>query len=154
MAGERRYMNRINGWAQIIAGATSNPDETKHLEPGVIRLQELHTRVSTLSAQQAALTTTKQESTKELRRLIREGDALADFLRTGARAHFGADSEKMIQFGMQPFRGRKLSPEAKARAEARAEARAAAKAKAKAKKPKAAEASAPEAETSAADTVE
>jgi len=148
MAGERRYMNRINGWAQIIAGATAIPDETKTLELGVIRLKELHTRVSTLSAQQAALTTTKQESTKELRRLLREGDALADFLRTGARAHFGADSEKMIQFGMQPFRGRKLSPEAKA---ARAKARAEAKAK---KKSKAAEASAPEAETSAADTVE
>ena len=139
MAGERRYMNRINGWAQIIAGATSLPDETKHLEPGVIRLRELHTRVSTLSVQQAALTTTKQETTQELQRLIREGDALADFLRTGARAHFGADSEKMIQFGMQPFRGRKLSPEAKAK---------------RAKKSKAAEASAPEAETSAADTVE
>ena len=111
MAGERRYMNRINGWAQISAGVTNNIEQVEHLQPGVIKLKELHMRAINLSAQQAALTTTKQETTKELRQVIREGDALADFLRTGARAHFGANSEKMIEFGMQPFRGRKAKSE-------------------------------------------
>jgi hypothetical protein len=115
MAIERRYMNRINGWAQVAAGVSSNPQGTEHLQPGAGRLQALHTRASELSVQQAALTTSKQENTKELKQVLREGDALADFLRTGARAHFGADSEKMIEFGMQPFRGRKLSPETKAK---------------------------------------
>ena len=115
MAIERRYMNRINGWSQIAAGVNANPAETEHLQPGTVRLQGLHTRATDLSKQQAALTTAKQENTKELKQVLREGDALADFLRTGARAHFGADSEKMIEFGMQPFRGRKLSPEAKAK---------------------------------------
>lgn len=133
MAVNRRYMNRINGWAQVAAGVSSNAQEAEHLQPGVAKLQELHKRAGELSVQQAALTTTKQEVSKELRRVLRDGDAVADFLRTGARAHFGADSEKMIEFGMQPFRGRKLSPEAKAR---RAEA-------------KDKEAKAPETETSA-----
>ena len=139
MATERRYMNRINGWAQVAAGVSSNPQGTEHLQPGAVRLQGLHTRAGELSVKQAALTTAKQEVTKELQQVLREGDALADFLRTGARAHFGADSEKMIEFGMQPFRGRKLSPEAKAT-----------RAEAKAKKAKA---SAPEAEASAPDPV-
>jgi hypothetical protein len=31
---------------------------------------------------------------------------LVDLLRTGARERFGADSEKLAAFGMQPFRGR------------------------------------------------
>ena len=113
MAIERRYMNRINGWAQVAAGVSSNPQGTEHLQPGAARLQGLHTRASELSVQQAALTTAKQEVTKELQQVLREGDALADFLRTGARAHFGPDSEKMIEFGMLPFRGRK-TPEEKA----------------------------------------
>lgn len=130
MVGERRYMNRINGWAQVIAGVSSNPEEAKALEPGMIRLRELHTRVSTLSVQQASLTADKQESTKELKRLLREGDALADFIRTGARAQFGADSEKMVEFGLQPFRGRKISPEAKARRDKAKAEKAAAKARA------------------------
>ena len=142
MAGERRYMNRINGWAQVVAGASSNTQGTEHLQPGVGRLQGLYTEATELSVQQAALTTAKQEVTKRLRQVLREGDGLADFLRTGARAHFGAESEKMIEFGMQPFRGRKLSPEAKAK---RAEAK-------KAKAPET-EPSAPEAEASAPDTV-
>lgn len=130
MVGERRYMNRIHGWAQVIAGVSSNPEEAKSLEPGMLRLKELHAQVSALSTQQVSLTASKQEATKALKRLLREGDALADFIRTGARAQFGADSEKMVEFGVQPFRGRKLSPEAKARqAEAKAK-RAEAKARA------------------------
>ena len=111
MAVERRYMNKINGWAQTFAGVKANPQETEHLQPGAVRLQGLHTRAGELSVRQASLTTAKQEVTKELQQVIREGDALADFLRTGARAHFGPDSEKMIEFGMLPFRGKKTSPE-------------------------------------------
>ena len=111
MAGERRYMNRINGWAQIATGVTANAADAEHLAPGANRLLELRTRAIELSGRQASLTTAKQETTKELRQVLREGDAVADFLRTGARAHFGPDSEKMIEFGMQPFRGRKLKPE-------------------------------------------
>ena len=141
MAVERRYMNRINGWAQVAAGVSSNPQETEHLQPGAVRLQGLHTRAGELSVRQAALTTAKQEVTRELKQVLREGDALADFLRTGARAHFGAESEKMVQFGMQPFRGKKLSEEAKAK-----------KKTAKPSSP-ATEPSAPEAEASAPDTV-
>src|SRR5689334_11534010 len=112
---ERRYMNRINGWAQVIAGVTANTGEAAPLEPGMAQLQKLHKEAGELSAQQASLTAAKQECTKKLKRVLREGDALADFLRTGARAQFGPESEKMVEFGMQPFRGRKLSPEAAAR---------------------------------------
>lgn len=131
MAIERRYMNRINGWAQVAAGVNANPAQTEHLQPGTVRLQGLHTRAVDLSARQAALTTAKQEVTRELRQALREGDALADFIRTGARAHFGADSEKMVEFGMQPFRGLKTSSETKER-------------KPRARKPAAPEISAPD----------
>ena len=138
MAVKRRYMNRINGWAQVAAGVSSNPQGTEHLQPGAARLQGLHTRASELSVQQAALTTTKQEITKELRQVLREGDALADFIRTGARAHFGKESEKMLEFGMLPFRG--LKTETKER-------------KPRARKTAAPETSAPATESSAPDTV-
>jgi hypothetical protein len=127
---ERRYMNRINGWAQVIAGVTGNAGEAAPLEPGVVQLRELHKQAADLSAQQASLTAAKQECTKKLKQALREGDALADFLRTGARAQFGPESEKMVEFGMRPFRGRKLSPEAKARRARLIAERKAAKAKA------------------------
>ena len=31
MAVNRRYMNRINGWAQVAAGVSSNAQEAEHL---------------------------------------------------------------------------------------------------------------------------
>lgn len=138
MAIERRYMNRINGWAQTAAGVNANPAETEHLKPGTVRLEGLHTEAIELSQHQAALTTAKQEVTRKLRRVLREGDALADFIRTGARATFGKESEKMLEFGMQPFRG--LKTETK-------------ESKTKARKPAASETSAPATDTSAPDPV-
>jgi hypothetical protein len=140
MAIERRYMNRINGWAQLAAGVNANPQEAEHLQPGTVKLQGLHTRAIELSKQQAALTTAKQEVTKQLRQVLREGDSLADFIRTGARAYFGKESEKMFEFGMQPFRGLKNPSETKER-------------KPRARKPAAPETSAPAIETPTPDTV-
>jgi hypothetical protein len=43
-----------------------------------------------------------------------EGNRIAAFLRAGARQHFGPDSEKLVEFGIQPTRGRrrkKVEPE-------------------------------------------
>jgi hypothetical protein len=44
--------------------------------------------------------------TKGLQKTLRQGQALVDLMRTGAREHFGADSEKLAEWGIQPFRGR------------------------------------------------
>jgi hypothetical protein len=64
-------------------------------------------------AQQASLTAAKQESTRELNQLIKEGNALVDFIKTGARARYGKESEKVIEFGVKPFRSRSRKAAAK-----------------------------------------
>ena len=50
-------------------------------------------------------TASKQDTYKMLLQVIRQGQALVDLLRTGAREHFGSDSEILVKFGVQPFRG-------------------------------------------------
>ena len=66
-----------------------------------------------LNLQYTAVRASKQELVQQIKVALREGDAIADFLKTGARAHYGSDSEKLVEFGVQPFRGRrsKKSPE-------------------------------------------
>ncbi len=46
---------------------------------------------------------------------MKDGDALMDFLLTGVRQHYGKESEKMTEFGQQPFRGRATSGKRKAK---------------------------------------
>ncbi|HEX7185186.1 MAG TPA: hypothetical protein VF756_25395 [Thermoanaerobaculia bacterium] len=38
---------------------------------------------------------------------LAEGRKLATFLRTGVKQHYGNRSEKLAEFDLQPFRGRK-----------------------------------------------
>ena len=114
MARVRRYMNRIHGWELTGTAVNANADEVPQLVPALPRLQELTVQARNLWSQQAALNASKQEINRMLRQVLRDGDAVTDFIRTGARAHYGAGSEKLVEFGVQPFRGRnaKSEPEA------------------------------------------
>ena len=57
-----------------------------------------------LSARQASLTADKQEVTKRLQEVNREGQRLLTFVDSGIREHYGTRSEKLVEFGQQPFR--------------------------------------------------
>ncbi len=41
---------------------------------------------------------------------LRAGNVIADLVRTGIREHYGAGSEKLVEFGIEPFRSRKRKP--------------------------------------------
>jgi hypothetical protein len=100
------YMHKFAGWEVTNTGLTAN--KVEHLEPKRAELEGKLARFKTLSTQHAVLTTSKQEVGKEMRVLFTEIETLVDFIRTGVKQHFGKDSEKMIEFGLKPFRGLKV----------------------------------------------
>ena len=105
------YMHRVAGWEVTNTGLTTNQPQVQHLEGHRVQLEEKTVQFKALSAQHAALTTSKQEVGKEMRNLFREVETLVAFLRTAVRQHYGKDSEKLIEFGLQPFRGIRKAPE-------------------------------------------
>ena len=106
MAKIPEYLNTLNGWAQALAGVAAYAAELPYLaEPGS-RLGNLLQQANSLSTEYSALTATKQDVGKRLQQTLREGDALASFLRKGARERFGTRSEKLVQFGLKPLRTR------------------------------------------------
>jgi hypothetical protein len=66
----------------------------------VLQMQEAATR-------QAILTSSKQEATRQLQNVMAEASRVATLLRQGVKVHYGIEAEKLNEFGMQPFRGRK-----------------------------------------------
>lgn len=106
MARVRRYMNLINGWDQVVAASEGLP----HLAASRAKLQDLVEQARIQSAQQATFTAMKQQYTKDLKQTLRSGQLLVDVLRTGAREHYGTQSEKLVEFGMQPFRSKIRTP--------------------------------------------
>ncbi|HWM90675.1 MAG TPA: hypothetical protein VN493_07915 [Thermoanaerobaculia bacterium] len=59
-----------------------------------------------LTQEQAALTASKQETTRQFQHEMTETQRLATVLRLAVKHHYGIDSEKLVEFGIQPFRGR------------------------------------------------
>ena len=106
MARVRRYLNVLNGWEQVAAAQEANAAEIPHMEAALAKLRGLLEQARNLTKQQDSLTAGKQEVSKQLRKTIREGQRLVNFMRVGAQEQLGPDSEKLVEFGVQPFRGR------------------------------------------------
>ena len=104
MANDWLYMNTVNGWDKVEAAVTASGEPQLEVSLPVLRTKSQRARL--LFTQQASLTAAKQEVTRELNQLIMEGNAVVDFIRTGARAIYGKDSEKLVEFGIKPFRGK------------------------------------------------
>jgi hypothetical protein len=102
-------MHKVAGWEVTNTGLTAN--KVEHLEGHRVELEEKMVLFKDLNAQHSALTTNKQEVAKKMQALFREVETLVAFVRAGLRQHYGKDSEQLIQFGLQPFRGFRTSAE-------------------------------------------
>jgi hypothetical protein len=60
-----------------------------------------------LTKEQAAFRASKQEKTQQLNAVLDEGARLASWLRSSIKQHYGPSAEKLTEFGLKPFRGRK-----------------------------------------------
>jgi hypothetical protein len=105
------YGETLTGWQELATSLEVNTADLQHLESHRGRLAELLKRAQALSNQQAALTASKQEVSKELLGVIAEGRKLATFLRVGVKQHYGNRAEKLVEFGLRPFRTRRRPAE-------------------------------------------
>ncbi|MEA2558651.1 MAG: hypothetical protein QOH06_155 [Acidobacteriota bacterium] len=105
MAEERLYMNAVNGWDQMATAVTANNQQVGHLEVSVPKLRERSQRARSLYVQYAAMKAAKQAVWKELQQVLEEGDAEMRYLKEGVKAHYGKRNEKLVEFGVPPFRG-------------------------------------------------
>ncbi|MFY9822912.1 MAG: hypothetical protein WAM82_16140 [Thermoanaerobaculia bacterium] len=85
----------------------ANSADLVHLEGSRVKLGTVLTRLDELSKQQGAMTASKQAATKEKQSLLIGGKRLGTGLRAMVREHYGPRAEKLAEFDMQPFRGRK-----------------------------------------------
>lgn len=107
MASVKRYMNITNGWEQTSSAVKAHASELEDLGTFCAKLDVHLDQARALYSEQGAHRASKQEATKRLMGVLRAGNAVADLVRTGIREHYGADSEKLVEFGIQPFRGKK-----------------------------------------------
>ena len=85
----------------------NNAADLVHMDGGIDIFQGLVSQVQDIFNRQTALIASKQEASQELDHLLIEGQRMASVLRGGLKAHYGIRAEKLAEFGVQPFRGRR-----------------------------------------------
>jgi hypothetical protein len=113
MGTERTYKGKIEDWGHLQERLTANATELAHLEVPRTQLVAVMERARQVAATQAAQRAAKQEASQSLKTSIVEGDRLANLLRAALKQHYGIRSEKLAEFGVQPFRGRNVTVKAK-----------------------------------------
>ena len=68
------------------------------------------TRVHDLAQQQVEFLASKQDISKQLQKELAEAQRMATALRATLKSHYGPESEKLVEFGIPPFRGRARKP--------------------------------------------
>jgi hypothetical protein len=106
MSKETTYAGMLGDIQRLNTALAANAADLSHLEGPRLRLEDVLNRAQEQAKQQAALTASRLESTKQLRALLTEGNRLANALRSLVKEHYGIRSEKLAEFGLQPFRGR------------------------------------------------
>ncbi|HSS51714.1 MAG TPA: hypothetical protein VLX28_22450 [Thermoanaerobaculia bacterium] len=107
MARETRSAGIMGDLQRLSVTMEANKEALPQLEPFRLKLTGIVVQIFEIAKQQAAHKAGKQETAKQLRTLLTQGNRVADLVRTGVRDHFGPDDEKVAEFGVQPFRGLK-----------------------------------------------
>jgi hypothetical protein len=93
-------------WMHLMKMVEANAADLAFLEVPKGKLAAQLAQAQDINRQQDALTASKQEASKQYRLVVIEGQRLANAIRKMIKSHYGIRSEKLAEFGMQPFRGR------------------------------------------------
>jgi hypothetical protein len=107
MSYEGTNVAKLGALQQLATSIAANTPDLSHLEKSSLQYIEMVGNLQGLAKQQAALVASKQEASKQFQTLLTECQRLASVLRGAIKQHYGIRSEKLAEFNLQPFRGRK-----------------------------------------------
>jgi len=111
VARERTQSGKLGEWNRLSVTVRANSADLPHLEMPVTRLETLLAQGLDLAKEQGIFRASKQDRTQQLQSVLAEGTRLATLLRNAVKQHYGPTSEKLAEFGLQPFRSRKAKPD-------------------------------------------
>jgi hypothetical protein len=103
---ESTSAGKLGQLVKLNTALAANAAELAHLEGARARFERLVTEAQAIAQEQAALIASKQQASQRLQTAINEALRLATGLQRLLTEHYGLRSEKLAEFGFQPFRGR------------------------------------------------
>ena len=103
---ETTYAGILGALTRLDAALDANAAELGHLDGARQRFAVMLSELHQAAQEQAALTASKQEASRRVLRLLTETQRTATGIRSLLKEFYGIRSEKLVEFGIQPFRGR------------------------------------------------
>jgi transcriptional regulator with XRE-family HTH domain len=107
---ESTRSGKLGEWQRLQTALQVNQAELPHLETQRTQFETLVGQAEDLFQSQAALSASKQEASQQVAALVLECQRLETVLRLSLKQFYGPRSEKLVEFGIQPFRGRTPKP--------------------------------------------
>lgn len=93
-------------WQQLLGAYVANASELQSVESLSQQLTTTLAELQEFGVQEKASRSERQQFTKRRRETINRGRELAIRLRAGVKSVYGPKSEKLVEFGVKPFRRR------------------------------------------------
>ncbi len=107
-------LESLGGLQRFSAALAGKASEMPQLEASREIFVGKVARVEELAQRQAELVASKQDVTQQFQESIADAQRMATALRAALKVHYGPDSERLVEFGIQPFRGKKKRKEPEA----------------------------------------
>lgn len=107
MATQGTQSGRLGDLVRFSAALGENTEDLPTMAAAVAEFQEAVLQTQDAATRQAALARASREATREFQERLRESSRLATALRIQVKHRYGISSLKLVEFGIQPFQGRK-----------------------------------------------
>jgi hypothetical protein len=108
MPRETTYSGILGELLRFQASMEASLSEIPHLGLSREILGESLTRAQALARRHASVSSERQQLTQQFKAVLSDSRRMATVLRKALQHHYGIRSEKMTEFGLRPYRGRKI----------------------------------------------
>ncbi|HEX4960543.1 MAG TPA: hypothetical protein VF173_06870 [Thermoanaerobaculia bacterium] len=104
MSKSNRNANDLKQWGETTVAIAANAADLPQTEIPRAALEKLTAELQHLVVEQNLFQSNKQQATKRMAEIHREGSKLATVLRVLLKQHYGASSDKLVELGVKPVR--------------------------------------------------
>jgi hypothetical protein len=104
---KQSFADVMTDWEKLLATVAANKDELLFIDGYKQQLEVEMAGAKTASLRQSASQADSQQASRDLEGFLTRGSDLASRMRTGIKTQYGIRGEKLKEFGLKVFRGRK-----------------------------------------------
>jgi hypothetical protein len=106
---KQSFAGMMDEWEKLLTAVTVNKDDLLYIEAYKQQLEVEMAGARAASIRQSASQAEAQQASRDLEGFLTRGHDLANRMRAGIKTRYGNKGEKLKEFGMKVFRGRKKS---------------------------------------------